>query len=258
MSANDYEGTTRQGRRGRPESVPCSASVSASSRMSFCVWRVRKGCTRRFAGARGLLVTTDRVDAEMLASHRRLDGLESTATLGPALAELQDLVLLRRRYVDECASLGHLEQQFESKAALRLLRQALRHRVKILDKNWQAAIETDSGLRGRDEVLRSIPSMPELSTPAAERPWPCSASPPPLVTAPLTRADAKSATDAPNSAASCKMAPTAIRRNLPLATLYQHLRERDKQPKLALVALAEPPPLRESALAALCTGAQPR
>ena len=145
--------------------------------MSFCVWRVRKGCTRRFARARGLLVTTDRVDAEMLASHRRLDGLESTATLGRALAELQDLVLLRRRYVDECASLGHLEQQFESKAALRLLRQALRHRVKILDKNWQAAIETDSGLRGPDEVLRSIPSMPELSTPAAERPWPCSASP---------------------------------------------------------------------------------
>ena len=35
------------------------------------------------------------------------------------------------------------------------------------------------------------------------------------------------------------MAPTAIRRNLPPATLYQHLRERDKQPKLAL---AEPPP----------------
>ena len=90
--------------------------------MSFCVWRVRKGCT--LAGARGLLVTTDCVDAEMLASHRRLDGLESTATLGPALAELQDLVLLRQRYVDECASLGHLEQQFESKAALRLLRQA--------------------------------------------------------------------------------------------------------------------------------------
>lgn len=67
-------------------------------------------------------------------SHRRLDGLESTATLGPALAKLQDLVLLRRRYVDKCASLGHL-QQFESKAALRLLRQALEHPVKILDKN---------------------------------------------------------------------------------------------------------------------------
>ena len=37
----------------------------------------------------------------MLARNGRLDGLESTAPLDPALAELQDLVLLRRRYVDE-------------------------------------------------------------------------------------------------------------------------------------------------------------
>ena len=60
---------------------------------------------------------------------------------------------------------------------------------------------------------------------------------PPLAPALLTRADAKSATDAPNSAASCNMAPTAIRRNLPLATLYQHLRERDKQPELCYTDL---------------------
>ena len=91
---------------------------------------MRKGCAQHFDRAFGLLVKADHLDAKMLASHGRLDGLEATATLAPALVELQDLVLLRRRYVDECASLAHLERQFESKAALRLLRQALARRVK--------------------------------------------------------------------------------------------------------------------------------
>ena len=37
-----------------------------------------------------------------------------TAPLDAALAELQDLVLVRRGYVDECAALGRLEQELES------------------------------------------------------------------------------------------------------------------------------------------------
>ena len=35
-----------------------------------------------------------------------LEGLAATAPLDPALAQLQDLVRVRRRFVDECASLG--------------------------------------------------------------------------------------------------------------------------------------------------------
>ena len=140
---------------------------------------VRPDYARRFAEALGLLVKTDHVDAKVLARYGRLEGLEATAPLDPALAQLQDLVLLRRRFVDECASLSRLEQELESKAALRQLRlqrQALERRVKALDKDLLQAIEADDGLRRRAEVLRSVPGvgaitaatlladMPELGT----------------------------------------------------------------------------------------------
>ena len=85
----------------------------------------------------------------------------------------------RRRFVDECASLGRQEQELESKAALRhvrLERRALEHRVKALEMDLLEAIEADDGLRRCAEVLRSIPrigavtaatllaDMPELGT----------------------------------------------------------------------------------------------
>ena len=69
---------------------------------------------RRFTEAPGLLVKTDRADAEILARHGRLEGVEATAPRDPALAQLQDLALVRRRFVDECASLGRPEQELES------------------------------------------------------------------------------------------------------------------------------------------------
>ena len=72
---------------------------------------------RRFAEALGLLVKTDYVDAKILARSGRLEGLEATAPLHLALAQLQDLVLAQRRIVDESASLGCPEQELESKAA---------------------------------------------------------------------------------------------------------------------------------------------
>ena len=71
---------------------------------------------RRFAEALGLLVKTNRVDAKILARSERLEGLEATAPLRLALAQLQDLVLARR-FVDESASLGRPERELESKAA---------------------------------------------------------------------------------------------------------------------------------------------
>ena len=143
---------------------------------------VRPDCARRFAEALGLLVKTDRVDAKVLARYGRIEGLEATAPLDSALAELQDLVLLRRRYVADRAVLDRVEQELQSKAALRQLRlqrAALDRRVQALDKDLQAAVEADAGLRRRAEVLRSIPgvgpatatallaTMPELGRRAA-------------------------------------------------------------------------------------------
>jgi len=65
---------------------------------------VRPDCACRFAEALGLLVKTDGVDAQVLPHYGCLEGLEATVLLDPALAKLQDLVLVRRRFVDECAS----------------------------------------------------------------------------------------------------------------------------------------------------------
>ena len=214
---------------------------------------VRPDCARRFAEALGLLVKTDRVDAKVLARYGRLEGLEATAPLDAALAELQDLVLVRRRYVDECAALGRLEQELESKAAVRqvrLQRQALERRVKALDKALQTAIEADPALRRRAEVLRSIPGigpataatlladMPELGTLGRR------AAGALLGVAPCARDSGSSVGRrhvrggrAEPRSALYMAALTATRRNPPLAAFYQRLRDRGKQPKLALVAV---------------------
>ena len=72
---------------------------------------------RRFAEALGLLVKTNRVDAKILARSERLEGLKATTPLRLALAQLQDLVLARRRFVYESATLRQREQELESKAA---------------------------------------------------------------------------------------------------------------------------------------------
>ena len=211
---------------------------------------VRPDCARRFAEALGLLVKTDRVDAEVLARYGRLEGLEATAPLDAALAELQDLVLVRRRYVDECAGLGRLEQELESKAAVRQVRQALERRVKALDQALQTAIEADPALRRRAEVLRSIPGigpataatlladMPELGTLGLR------AAGALLGVAPCARDSGSSVGRrhvrggrAEPRSALYMAALTATRRNPPLAAFYQRLRDRGKQPKLALVAV---------------------
>ena len=214
---------------------------------------VRPDCARRFAEALCLLVKTDRVDAKVLARYGRLEGLEATAPQDPALAQLQDLVLMRRRFVDECASLGRLEQELESKAALRQLRlqlQALERRVKALNKDLLQAIEADDGLRRSAEVLRSIPGvgavtaatlladMPELGTLGRY------AAGALLGVAPCARDSGshegrrhvRGGRAEPRSAL-YMAALTVIRRNPPLAAFYKRLRDRGKQPKLALVAV---------------------
>ena len=214
---------------------------------------VRPDCARRFAEALGLLVKTDRVDAKVLARYGRLEGLEATAPLDAALAELQDLVLVRRRYVDACAALGRLEQELEAKAAVRqvrLQRQALERRVKALDQALQTAIEADDGLRRRAAVLRSIPGigpatavtlladMPELGTLGRR------AAGALLGVAPCARDSGSSVGRrhvrggrAEPRSALYMAALTATRRNPPLAAFYQRLRDRGKQPELALVAV---------------------
>ena len=157
---------------------------------------------------------------------------------------------VRRRFVDEWASLGRQEQELESKAAVRhvrLERRALERRVKALDKDLLEAIEADDGLRRRAEVVGSIPGIGALTTATLLADMPA------LGTLGRRAARAllgiaRSARDsgsqegrrhvrggraAPRSAL-YMAALTATRYNPPLAAFYKRLRDRGKQPKLAL------------------------
>lgn len=123
---------------------------------------VQPARARRFAQAFGKLAKTDRVDAAMLARLGRLAGMETTTPTAESLRHLKDLVLIRRRFVDERADLGKLAAELESKPGLRQVRLQLRclaNRVAALDRDIVAAVEADQGLARRAEILRSIPGL---------------------------------------------------------------------------------------------------
>ena len=59
---------------------------------------MRPDRARRFAESLGPLVKADYEDAKVLARYGRLEGLEATTPLHLALAQLQDLALVRQRF----------------------------------------------------------------------------------------------------------------------------------------------------------------
>ena len=59
---------------------------------------MRPDRARRFAESLGPLVKADYEDAKVLARYGRLEGLEASAPLHLALAQLQDLALVRQRF----------------------------------------------------------------------------------------------------------------------------------------------------------------
>lgn len=208
---------------------------------------------RRFAQAFGELAKTDRVDAAMLARIGHLQGLEVTSPTAENLRLLKDLVLARRRFVDDQADLDKLASELESKVALRQVRLQLRSlttRVAALDKAILAAIEADEGLCRRAVVLRSIPgvgaatvasllaNMPELGSldrhAAAAllgtAPWACDSG------KHQGRRHIRGGRAAPRRAM-YMAALSAIRFNAPQRDFYRRLRERGKGHNVALVAV---------------------
>ena len=98
-------------------------------------------CARCFAGVLGLLVETARVDAMICARHGRMERLEATAPLEPALAELQDLVPVGRPCVDEFASLGRPEQELGAKAVLRQMCSFLERKVEAFNPDLLSDVD---------------------------------------------------------------------------------------------------------------------
>ena len=214
---------------------------------------VRPDCARRFAEALGKLAKTDRVDAAMLARFGRLEDLEATPPTDPKLCELKDLVLVRRRFVDERADLRKLAAELASTAALRQVRLHLRSltsRVEALNAAILAFIDADERLKRRVEVLRSIPGigpvtaarlvadMPELGqldrrSAAAligVAPYACDSG------QHQGRRHVRGGRCDPRRAL-FMAALAAIRSNPPLRDFYRRLRELGKEHKVALVAV---------------------
>ena len=214
---------------------------------------VQPARARRFAQAFGKLAKTDRVDAAMLARLGRLEGMETTTPTAENLRQLKDLVLIRRRFVDERADLGKMASEIESKAGLRQVRLQLRclaNRVAALDRDTLAAIQADEGLARRAEILRSIPglgpatvasliaNMPELGS--LDR----RAAAALLGTAPWAndsgehqgRRHVRGGRAAPRRAM-YMAALAAVRFNPPLRDFYRRLRQAGKDHNVALVAV---------------------
>lgn len=214
---------------------------------------VQPARARRFAQAFGKLAKTDRVDAAMLARFGRLRELEATPPTAEKLRQLKDLVLTRRRFVDERADLGKLASELESKAALRQVSLQLRSlgtRVAALEAAILPAIDADEGLSRRAEVLRSIPGIgaTTAATLVAEMPELGSldrrAAAALLGTAPWAydsgkhqgRRRVRGGRAVPRRAM-YMAAMVAIRFNPELGAFYWRLRERRKEHKVSLVAV---------------------
>ena len=133
---------------------------------------------------------------------------------------------------------------------MRLERRALERRVKALDKDLLEAIEADDGLRRRAAVLRSIPGIGALTAATLLADMPAlgtlgrRAAGALVGVAPCARDSGSSVGRrhvrggrAQPRSALYMAALTATRYNPPLAAFYKHLRDRGKQPKLALVAV---------------------
>ena len=96
---------------------------------------MRPDCARRFAEVLGPLVKTDHLDAKVLARYGRLEGLEATAPLHLALAQLQDPALVRRRFAG-------LRQGGARRSAAESLRQPLAKVLSSLDSGGAARRST--------------------------------------------------------------------------------------------------------------------
>ncbi len=74
--------------------------------------------------------------------------MEATAPLDTALADLQDLVLLRRHFVDELASLSRIEQELGAKAGPRQRAEVLRSIPGVGSATWASLLAAMPELGG--------------------------------------------------------------------------------------------------------------
>ena len=116
--------------------------------------------SRRFAEAIGHLAKNDRVDALMLASYALLDNHRAVPPKPEKLRALSDLLVIRRKLVEQRAALRKVSGELGCDAARQAgapVIAAIDCQVRDLDRQIQQCLADDEGLARRAAIVQSIP-----------------------------------------------------------------------------------------------------
>ena len=118
--------------------------------------------SRQFAGAKGELAKTDRVDAEMLAAYgTAFPELDASEPKTEFLERLEAMMISRESLVDHHTSLRQtaLELGGEEEERLRTIAGSIKAEVGNLDDSIETHLRSDPDIAERYEILRSIPGI---------------------------------------------------------------------------------------------------
>jgi len=130
------------------------------------VWIVDPKRVRRFAQSAGQLAKTDRIDARMIAwfGETFADGIGRQPDA--AREELDRLVSARTDLMDLRARFAHLgedDQPDEVRRCYSKIEKTMREQVSVLEAAIEAAIEADARFAERARLIRSVPNMGKIS-----------------------------------------------------------------------------------------------
>ena len=130
------------------------------------VWIVDPRRVRRFAQSAGQLAKSDRIDARMIAwfGETFADGVGRQPD--PAREELDRLVSARTDLMDLRARLAHLgeaDQPAEIRRCHRRIENSLKEQVAVLEAAIEERIEANAQFAERARLIRSVPNLGSIS-----------------------------------------------------------------------------------------------
>jgi len=117
--------------------------------------------SRRFAEAVGRLAKNDRVDAAMLAGFGLVAGVETKEPKAGALQQLGDILVLRRKLVEQRTALRALQGEVDPDAAGcgDAVLDAMESGIANCERRAAECIASDPGLARRAEIIQSVPGL---------------------------------------------------------------------------------------------------
>ena len=131
------------------------------------VWIVDPKRVRRFAQSAGQLAKTDRIDARMIAwfGETFADGIgrqpdRAREELDRLVSARTDLMDLRARF----AHLGEDDQPDEVRRCYRKIEKNMREQVSLLEAAIEARVEANAQFAERARIIRSVPNLGKISS----------------------------------------------------------------------------------------------